>query len=229
MKDVTGQNLQVDEFVIEASSGTTCKRHGRTQAENCVAGDAGVDEPPSKPLPPCRSPLPPRPTILRRHRGRIYGCRTRPYGWQAQLHSVVEAAPLQIPAIYERLVHSSATGHVGTAGMRWSENPFVFLLQFLGLLGHLFAEPFDLRVGDAHAPHPATSLIFPCRSSTAHPDHLPLQLSATWASLIPEAVQVAPLQNPVIYERPVHSSATGHGGPVRCMRWSVGSVGYAVV
>ncbi|KAH8041761.1 hypothetical protein HPB51_017581 [Rhipicephalus microplus] len=27
------------------------------------------------------------------------------------------------------------TGHGGTAGMRWSKNPFVFLLQFLGLLG----------------------------------------------------------------------------------------------
>nr|XP_037280443.1 uncharacterized protein LOC119173760 [Rhipicephalus microplus] len=107
----------------------------------------------------------------------------------------------------------------GTAGMRWSENPFVFLLQFLGLLGPHFVEPFDLRVGGAHAPHPATSLIFPCRSSTAHPDHLPLQLSAMWASLIPEAVQAAPLQIPAIYERPVHSSATGHGGTAG-MRWS---------
>ncbi|XP_075741910.1 uncharacterized protein LOC142793660 [Rhipicephalus microplus] len=103
--------------------------------------------------------------------------------------------------------------------MRWSQNPFVFLLQFLGLLGPLFPEPFDLRVRDAHAPHPATCLIFPCRSSTAHPDHLPLQISATWASLIPEAVQVAPLHIPAMYERPVHSSATGHGS-MAGMRWS---------
>ncbi|KAL3185061.1 hypothetical protein MRX96_030945 [Rhipicephalus microplus] len=63
MEDVTGENLQVDELVMEASSGTTGKRAREDVGESGVAGDAGVDEPPSKALPPCRSALRRRPTI----------------------------------------------------------------------------------------------------------------------------------------------------------------------
>ncbi|KAL3212711.1 hypothetical protein MRX96_051820 [Rhipicephalus microplus] len=63
MEDVTGKNLQVDKLVMEASSSTTGKRARQDVGENGVAGDAGVDEPPSKALPPSRSALRPRPTI----------------------------------------------------------------------------------------------------------------------------------------------------------------------
>lgn len=92
-------------------------------------------------------------------------------------------------------------------------------MEFLGLLGPLFTEPSDLQVGDAHALHPSTSLILPCQPSTALPYHPPPQLSATCAALISEVVQAAPLRIPAIYERPVRSSATGHGGTAS-MRWS---------
>ncbi|KAL3259390.1 hypothetical protein MRX96_002040 [Rhipicephalus microplus] len=63
MEDVTGENLQVNELVMEASSGTTGKRARQDVGENGVAGDAGADEPPSKALPPLRSALHPWPTI----------------------------------------------------------------------------------------------------------------------------------------------------------------------
>lgn len=63
MEDVTGENLQVDELAMEASSGTTGKRAREDMGDNGVAGDAGVEEPPSKALPPRRSALRPRPNI----------------------------------------------------------------------------------------------------------------------------------------------------------------------
>ncbi|KAL3196324.1 hypothetical protein MRX96_001663 [Rhipicephalus microplus] len=55
MKDLTGENSQVDEYVMEACSGTTGKRARQDVGENGVAGDAGVEEPPSKALPSRRS------------------------------------------------------------------------------------------------------------------------------------------------------------------------------
>ncbi|KAL3240202.1 hypothetical protein MRX96_047960 [Rhipicephalus microplus] len=63
MEDVTGENPPVDELVMEASSGTTGKRTWQDVGDNGVAGDAGVEEPPSKPLPPRRWAFRLRPTI----------------------------------------------------------------------------------------------------------------------------------------------------------------------
>ncbi|KAL3225032.1 hypothetical protein MRX96_049380 [Rhipicephalus microplus] len=63
IEDVTGENLQADKLVMEAPSSTAGKRPWQEVEVNGVAGDAGVDEPPSKALPPRQSALRPRPTI----------------------------------------------------------------------------------------------------------------------------------------------------------------------
>ncbi|KAL3222911.1 hypothetical protein MRX96_028281 [Rhipicephalus microplus] len=63
MADVTGENLQENELMIEASSGTTGKRAREDVGESGVAGDFRVGEPPSKALPPRQSALRPQHSI----------------------------------------------------------------------------------------------------------------------------------------------------------------------
>ncbi|KAL3178256.1 hypothetical protein MRX96_038766 [Rhipicephalus microplus] len=63
VEDVTGENLQVSELAMKASSCTTGKRARQDVGENGAAGDAGVEEPPPKALPPRRSALRSWPTI----------------------------------------------------------------------------------------------------------------------------------------------------------------------
>ncbi|KAL3171783.1 hypothetical protein MRX96_043105 [Rhipicephalus microplus] len=63
VEDVTRKNPQVDELAMEASSCTTGKRERQDVGYNGVAGDAGVEDPPSKALPLRRLAWHPRPTI----------------------------------------------------------------------------------------------------------------------------------------------------------------------